>query len=215
MVSLCAIITGGLFAYLSIKRGFYKTWGSLFNVLVSIYLGIVLTPLVAVLAPDIGDNLYFLAGCVLVLSCVVFGTLESVLHTYVTKLFTGGFPMVFEKAGAGLLGFISGYIVCAFVLFVIGVMPFMQSAGAKKLFGNTGLVGMAQRPVKKVCNFIDSASMQAYPDSGSKVIDWLTGADKKEDEPEEYFEQDYDEVYEGYDQDEDAAYENDSDDQGV
>lgn len=123
MVSLFAILLGGVFAYIGLKKKFFVMWSMLFNLLVSIFLGVMFLPLISNLTPDIGENGYFLSVCMFVLTALFFFTLHVIVKMYLIASDSGVFPVVIDQVGAGILGFLFGYMACCFVFFVLSVMP--------------------------------------------------------------------------------------------
>jgi hypothetical protein len=49
MVFWAGILVGGLFIWFAVKIGFYEMWATLFNIVISIYIAIFLSPKYAVL----------------------------------------------------------------------------------------------------------------------------------------------------------------------
>jgi len=184
MISLCLILAGSVFAYIGVKKKFFVMWGMGINLLISMFLSVMLMPLVAKLVPDIGENAYFLAFCLLVLSSLFY-----VLFHMIVKLYIAGdniieFPLVFDKIGSGLLGFLFGYFACSFVLFALSVMPIAKHEFVTNVFGSKGFAVTASRPVKKACNFVGSMTIQRNPDNCEGVIKWLKALSEKQEEPE-------------------------------
>ena len=164
------IIFGIIFAALGIKRGFYHSWALLFNVLVSISLGIMLTPTIIKLSPELrGQHLYYalFVGVGTVLTFVI-------LHTFTVCIITGKFesslPRIFNTIGAAVAGFITGYCICAFLIFLICIMP-QSKASFMGDYRNRS--GFAVKSIQNVSSFVCTASLKCYDHSG-KVINWLT-----------------------------------------
>lgn len=184
MESLFAILLGGAFAYIGLKKKFFLMWSMLFNLFVSIFLGIMLLPLISRLTPDIGQNGYFLSATMFVLTALFFFTLNFIVKMYVISSNSGVFPVIFDRIGAGCLGFLFGYIICCFVFFVLSVMPIAKHPVMTNVFGKEGFGALSSRPVKKMCRLVGSASWQCYPDKSDKVINWLIMISEKQEEPE-------------------------------
>jgi len=183
MESLFAILVGGAFVYIGLKKKFFVMWSMLFNLLVSIFLGVMFLPLISRLTPDIGQNGYFLSLCMFVLTALFFFTLHVIVKRYVIASNSGVFPVIFDQIGAGILGFLFGYIVCSFVFFVLSMMPIAKHQMITNVFGKEGFGALSSRPVKKVCCFVGSASLQCYPDKSDTVIEWLIRVSEKQEEP--------------------------------
>lgn len=184
MVSLCLILAGGVFTYIGIKKRFFVMWGMTINLLISMFLSVMLVPLMAKLVPDIGENSYFLTVCLLILSALFYVLFHMIVKLYITGNNTIEFPLVFDKIGSGLLGFLFGYFACSFVLFALSVMPIAKHEFVTNVFGEKGFGFTASRPVKKACNFVGSMTIQRNPNNCEGVIDWLGAVSEKQEEPE-------------------------------
>ncbi|MHC4395453.1 MAG: hypothetical protein ACYS1A_07330 [Planctomycetota bacterium] len=173
-----AVLVGVLLAVVGIKAGFYSMWAVVFNILISIYLGVMLCPTIIGLVPDIGDSRYHHGGCVGGVAVVVFAIFQTITVNFLTGAETVKkdeepicFPKMFNIIGAGLLGFLSGYIVCGFVLFVLLIMPISKEPIVKDFCEQSGF---AAQSVKNVCGFVGSVSLQTYEEADPReVVDWL------------------------------------------
>ena len=178
MIFWCAILVGILFAVMGVRKSFYPMWAILFNILVSIYVGLMLTPTIIGIIPDIADSRYHHAACVAVLAIVIFIILQAIANSFIKSTSEVSFPKLFNSVGAGLLGFLSGYFLCSFVFLIICVMPFSRQPFMKTICSQTG----PSKSVTTACNFINTLSLQS--DNTSKVIEWLsTPLDELDDSP--------------------------------
>src|SRR5512146_104116 len=97
MVFWIAILAGALFVWLAVRLGFYETWILFFNVLVSLYVSIFLTPLLVEVAPAPGEAAsYNAALCLLVLAGGCFAVLQGLSYVFLTGQFHIPFPRVFD-----------------------------------------------------------------------------------------------------------------------
>lgn len=127
MVFWIAILVGGAFVWLGVRMGFYQSWCLLFNIVVSIYLAIFLAPLVADRVPTGGEASAY--GVMLSLAALAggcFALLCGVSYVFLTGQFSVPFPKAMDILGAGLLGFLSGFLVTSFVALVVVVGPLGQ-----------------------------------------------------------------------------------------
>ena len=58
MVFWLGILVAIAFAWFCLQIGFYETWAVLFNIVISVYLGIFLRPLITELLPAAADTPY-------------------------------------------------------------------------------------------------------------------------------------------------------------
>ena len=127
MVFWVAILVGVLFAWLAVRLGFYATWVLLFNVLVSIYIAIFLSPVVTVFAPTSGwAASYGVTLSMVVLAGGCFAILHGLSYVFLTGQFKIPFPRVFDVLLSGLLGFTTGFLILSFAAIVLTTTPLAQ-----------------------------------------------------------------------------------------
>ena len=127
------IIVGGAFAWFLIKRGFYETWVTLFNIAVAIYLAIFLWPAIAKAFPFATEAALGAAITLLVTAAVVFLLLEILAYLFFVSHFKITSPRLFDTIGSGVLGFLAGLLVWSFVLLLINIAPFSENDLSKQL----------------------------------------------------------------------------------
>ena len=174
MLFWVAVLAGGGFAYLGIKKGFFPMWAITFNILVSVYLSVMLLPVIEAIIPDNGGQAYFYncALSLLIIGILVFVVLQTIASNYFSGGFQVSFPVIFNNIVAAILGFISGYLICCTVLVIISIMPFTsQSSIANKILGPQNLPAAVTKPVIGACDFIGVASMQVWPDVAQDAVD--------------------------------------------
>ena len=127
MIFWTGILVGALFAWLAVKSGFYETWAMLFNIVVSVYLAVVLTPIIIELIPASKDTPYCNALCMIATGIGCFAVLHGISYIFLTAQFKMPFPKVFDVVLAGLLGFLSGFLVLSFAVLVFAASPIAQN----------------------------------------------------------------------------------------
>jgi len=174
MVFWVAVIVGGTFAYMGIKKGLFMTWAVLFNVLVSIYIGVMLTPvIIKIIISGSGSNEYHYyncAGSLAIVSAIIFVLLQTIVINLVIETFQVTLPKVFSRIFSGILGFLAGYLVCGFVFFAVSVA--VTPLKRPLIEGLVNHCRFGENSVKKACSFVALASLQCY-DDGPKVVDWI------------------------------------------
>ncbi len=127
------ILVGGLFVWMAVKRGFYDTWTMLFNIVISVYTAVYLTPVIVDVLPAAGQTSY---GNALTLTAVAAGVFFILCITSLT-LFTGrfkvSFPRLVDNLGASILGFLAGLLVWSFIVLLISATPVGQTAFARSI----------------------------------------------------------------------------------
>jgi hypothetical protein len=134
MVFWAGILAAAFFAWLAVKIGFYETWTMLFNIVISIYLSVFLTPVITTMVPAASDTAY---GNALTLITVAVGAF-LILHGISYSLLTLAscqvwFPRPLDNVGSGLLGFLGGLLVWSFLALVTSASPFSQSSFAQDI----------------------------------------------------------------------------------
>lgn len=152
MVSWLGILVGVIFVWFAIKMGFYETWTMLFNIVISIYLAVFLSPVIADIVPMAGDTLYSDALTMIATAVVFFLILHGVSYVFITGQFNVTFPKVFDVLGTGFLGFLAGFLVASFVSFLICITPISQNSFVKSIgFGSQ----FQQTNVSVICWWCD------------------------------------------------------------
>ena len=133
MVFWAGILAAALFAWLAVKIGFYETWTMLFNIVVSIYLSVFLTPVVTTIVPATSGTAYGYALTLITVAAGAFLILHGVSYSFLTGRFSVRFPRPLDDVGSGLLGFLAGFLIWSFLALVISVSPVSQSAFARDI----------------------------------------------------------------------------------
>ncbi|MBA7485891.1 hypothetical protein ES707_21443 [subsurface metagenome] len=72
MILLLAVVVGVVFAVIGVRKGFFPMWLVLFNILISIYVGVMLSPTLVAIRPDMEQEPYYLAAFIAVTSVMIF-----------------------------------------------------------------------------------------------------------------------------------------------
>jgi hypothetical protein len=125
-----------LLAAIMVKKGLYETWTLFFNVVIAVYLGLTLGPVLKnLLGIERGAGEVFVLFGTAVISLTVL-----YLFSYIIFLsqFSVTFPKLLDLAGGGMFGFLAGLLIYSFVVFLICVSPL--NPYAKKIgFNNTSI----------------------------------------------------------------------------
>jgi hypothetical protein len=142
MMFWIAILGGALFIWLAVRMGFYETWVLFLNTLVSIYVSVFLTPLLAEYVPAPGGApSYQVALCMIVLAGGCFALLQGLSYVFLTGQFHIPFPRVFDIVFSGALGFLAGFLMLSFVGLVLTTTPLAEH----KIVGVFGLGALPQQ----------------------------------------------------------------------
>ena len=181
MVFWTSILAGGLFAWLATRIGFYETWTMLFNIVISIYMAVFLTPAIVDIAPAAGDTSYGTGLSLAVAATGVFLVLHGISYVFLTGQFKVSFAKVFDLVVAGVLGFLAGCLVFSFAAFAIATTPISQNSLANRL----GFNSRSQRSnVAYVCWWCDAidlvASSPGRTTTSRQIMDELLSSTQSE-----------------------------------
>ena len=182
MIFWLTVMIGALAVIIGFRKGFFFMWAILFNLLIAIYLGVMLTPTIVGLIPGIEDNGYHRAGCVVGIAFVTFAFLYTIAIVYFAADSKITLPQFLDKVGTCLISFFVGYLICSFIFFVVCVMPFSKAPLMKKILDKEKQAPSAVAAVQKSCNFIGALSLQHRENPTPQIVAWLIDApDKAED----------------------------------
>jgi len=133
MVFWAGILAAAFFAWLAVKIGFYETWTMLFNIVISIYLSVFLTPAITTMVPAASGTAYGNALTLITVAAGAFLILHGVSYSFLTGRFSIWFPRPVDNVGSGLLGFLGGLLVWSFLALVISVSPLSQAGFAQDI----------------------------------------------------------------------------------
>jgi hypothetical protein len=140
MIFWLGIILALAAAFLASKKGLYESWSMLFNVIISVYLGLTAGPTMAKLmgATSVNGELLTIFGTAALCFIILYGA------SYVIFLsqFNVTFPKIFDIAGGGLTGFLAAFLAWSFIAFLICSCPAAQNSFISKMgFNKTKLSG--------------------------------------------------------------------------
>jgi hypothetical protein len=178
MLLWIAILFGALGAYLAGRRSFYANWVIFFNILISIYVGVMLAPVLLDYLPEdtplIGYNC---AAFILVISTFVFVILQVIArYVLLSTEVDIDFPGLLEIVGFRVVGFFSGFCVAVLLIFILAVMimPYPYRSWMSFIRSSEGPIPVVTGSITKTCNIINTASLQRYTDAPSRVLSGLT-----------------------------------------
>ena len=129
-----AILVGALFVWLTVRLGFYETWGLLFSCIVSIYVAVFLAPSVAGFASATAKvSAYSTALAMVALAGGCFAILYGLSYVFLTGQFKISFPEIFDILLAGAMGFLTGFLVLSFVALALTTTPLAENELAHDL----------------------------------------------------------------------------------
>lgn len=155
MIFWACILGGCFFAWLAIKIGFYESLALTFNIVISIYTAIFLTPVIIETFPAAGDMPCCHALALTFTATGTFLILYGITYIFLTGQFKVSFPKVFDIIFAGIIGFFAGTLVLSFLTLIITATPITQNRFAQKIGFNRQ---SQQSNISYICRWSDSVN---------------------------------------------------------
>jgi hypothetical protein len=168
MVFWFGILIAVCFAYSAFKLGFYNAWTLLFNVVIAVYLGIRLAPVIEEFVPFGGR--YGPALSLLAAGLVPFLILHAISYAFLLGQFEVTFPIILNKLGSGLLGFLAGFLIWSFAALIVCTTPFSEKPYVKE-------IGFSKAK-------FEEAKIQSYLVWWCNIVDWIVSSSDSEQSPD-------------------------------
>lgn len=157
MVFWIGILFGAIFAWFAAQFGFYQTLATSFNITITAYVAIFLTPVLTDAIPAAGE---ISCGNTLTLATIAiaaFLILQGITYTFLPNTPTALFPRILNTVGSGVIGFLAGLLVWSLIAVSVSAMPIGHSDFAKNIgFGKK--IEQSQMPyLAWWCNLVNTA----------------------------------------------------------
>jgi hypothetical protein len=169
MMFWLTIVLSLIFAYLGMRKGFYETLVFAFNLGLSVYLGLFLTPYLVTTIPATLDIPGGLPLTLFLLCLAFFLILFSASFLLFTGQFTVSFPKICDVLGASFIGFLSGFFLVSFLSVILSMAPVPQIHDIMKDIDLSSNQGM----LRGVCDRIHAFVGQSNDVSTDTVLQWL------------------------------------------
>lgn len=173
MAIYLVIIIGVVVGFMGRRAGFVSMWTMLFNVLISIYISIMLSPTIIGLLPSLNTSDYYRAMCLLGIAIFVFAVAHNILSMYLPEVFSVAVPKLFDGWIAGIAGFFVGFFVSSFIIFIFAVTPLSRTSVIKKISPEETLGQAVSSPVLGACKIVSELSLQGDKRNCRKVVKWF------------------------------------------
>jgi len=172
------LILCGLAAYVGVRKGLYVLLGTLFNLLVAVYVSVLAGPLVISLNPELGESGYSAAACVFGMGAAIFCVLQLIAYCFFFRNSEEIFPNLLDKIGGGALGFAFGAAALSFLLMLVCMMPFSRTGWFSSICPRDRAAACAGSIVVKSCHFIAEYSLECFEQEPQEAVELLleTGA---------------------------------------
>ncbi len=165
MPKLIILAVGLVFAFIGYKKTWYPSWALLFNMLISVYTSIMVTPQIVDKVSFIREYLgnFSYAVFVLTAAVIVFVVMQLLAFRFFTAVYIVSFPKILNNAGSAVLGFLTGLVIAGFLLFLITITPLSDFSAVKFLAQGRQTPGGVNGVVLGSCNFVHKISLQPDP----------------------------------------------------
>ncbi len=171
MSELISLIIAALFGVWAYKKGLFATWAFLFNVIIAVYLGLMLTSPVLSWA---GQRLNFLGSyanvvVMVVIAAVYFIITNYLSSTFLTTTYYAIFPVIVDKISSPILGFVGGFVLVNFILFAVAISPLKEISLVSKYLPDD--IEKSSGRVVNTCGFVSGLSLQYGDKNIAKAVE--------------------------------------------
>jgi hypothetical protein len=173
MPKLIIIVVGLVFAFIAYRKTWYPTWAFLFNVLISVYIGIMTMPQIVDKLPAIRNYLgnFSYSASILLGAAVIFAVTRLVTFKLFLSVYIVSFPKILNTAGSAVLGFLTGVVATGFLLFLITITPLSNFPVVKSFAQDRQAPDKINNVVLSSCNAVHDMSLQPDPTAIDKQIE--------------------------------------------
>ncbi len=182
------IIVGLIFAFVGFRKGLYVMFATLFNIMFAVFISVLSTRLLLNSSPGFEHSGYYAAASIFLMFVLVFGLLQTFAWSFFLRHREDYFPMLLDKVGSIILGFLCGYALCVLLILALCVTPCSKQGKVDWLCTQQKMQELAVSGVVKVCNFLGEYSLHCFDsETMNQEIDYLLMLDKSVEEEEEDF----------------------------
>lgn len=169
MILFLIILAGLAMAIVGYKKSFFPMWALLFNIAISIYMGIMLAPTLAdkITMLKIPESYSYIL-CVFSIALISFVILHGLALKFLIGTFCVSFPSILNSFGAAIIGFFAGSLAAGFIFLLVAVTPL-----AKILPAGDSIAQTATVPVLFACKTISRLSLQPREQNCEQAIQLL------------------------------------------
>lgn len=168
--------------YLGFRRGFFFMFATLFHMMFALFIAVLSAPRMIAMSPGYESNGYYAGGCVLGLFLLLFIVLEVFGWFFFLRDREELFPVMLEKAGGVVFGFLCGYVFASTVLISLCIMPCSRGK-MDWLCTRDHLRGLSTPGVFRACNFLGWYSLECFDGDVERAVDSLLSLnDPREEE---------------------------------
>lgn len=168
--------------YLGFRRGFFFMFATLFHMMFALFIAVLSAPRMIAMSPGYESNGYYAGACVLGLFLLLFIVLEGFGWFFFLRDREELFPVMLEKAGGVVFGFLCGYVFASTVLISLCIMPCSRGK-MDWLCTRENLQKLCTPGVFRACNFLGWYSLECFDGDVERAVDSLLSLnDPREEE---------------------------------
>lgn len=173
LIWIAVFLMGIPLAALGIKKGVFAMAAAAFNFLISVYIAVLSLPALLQNNSVLQGSPYYAAFCMLFLTAACFVLLHGLCYVLFLRGADCVFPVVFEKAAGGLLGFILGYFLAALLCLAVCMMPVSRHELFRRFISLEKIKAFSASAAVKCCHFMAGWSLQYLCDKPEKTVEYL------------------------------------------
>ena len=173
MPKLIIIAVGLVFALIGYKKTWYPSWALLFNILISVYTSIMITPQIVDNVPFIRVYLssFSYSAFALTSAVIIFAVMQLLTFKFFTSVYVISFPKLLNTIGSAVLGFLTGSVIAGFLFFLINITPLSDFPAVRSFTQDRQISDKTNNVMLTTCNFVHNISLQPDPTAIDGQID--------------------------------------------
>jgi hypothetical protein len=177
-INITALIFAIAGCFWGLKKGVLSAWTLMFNIMISVYLGIMTVAIIGRYSPDTLSDQWVKAGVVFLTAVLLFVLLTLLSMHFFNNYPYPDLPRYFELIGSGLFGFIGGYLGLWFLVYVFCITPASKIESMAEMSGESRISSRSR--VEFICNILESLSLQEDDGQSENLYLWIETAPEKE-----------------------------------
>lgn len=180
-----ALVLSVLLAWIGVRKGVYIMAATLFNLLISIYVGLLSTPVVLKSSPGLETSGYYAAFCMLGLMGSGFALLQGISYALFLRGADAVFPVLFDRIGGGVCGLAAGYVLAGVLVLAVCMMPFSRLEVVQRFLPWETMETFCSCNTVKVCHVMAAWSLEYLDEAPRQTVEYLVslGEPKERSEP--------------------------------
>jgi hypothetical protein len=160
MIFWLLLLIGCFFAWFGFRLRLYVSWIIFFNLVISIYAGIMVTPWLVGSISELQRSPYSTIALMVVIPVVLMIFLSFIARSFFMDRLDITFPARIELIFSALTGFLTGYLASAYLITVISFLPILKGGKIDSFTSKNGKNPSYIQAVKMTCSIVNKFSLQ-------------------------------------------------------